>query len=176
MAAGNMVKKIDGKTCLSTSLIAEAFGVTSKAVNSWEKKGCPKIAHGYWYLPDILKWKDECNNKVEVNEDIEKMPINYQKVFYETQLKKAQTENADLKNAIARGDFLLKTEAVADLEKFFIIFKRSAMGLVSKIGVDIAPYLDPTEARRVEAKVRDTINDALEQFSENGVYKASKKR
>ena len=175
MGAVNGIKKIEGKTCLSTQILAEAFGVTSKTINSWEKKGCPKIAHGYWYLPDVLKWKDEVNNQVEVNDDIDKMPINYQKVFYETQLKKAQTENADLKNAIARGDYLLKTEAIADLERFFVIFKRSAMGLVSKVGVDIAPYLEPTEARRVEAKVRDTINEALEQLSQNGIYKARKK-
>ena len=103
--------------------------------------------------------------------DIETMPITYQKVFYETQLKKAQTENADLKNAIARGDYLLKSDAIAELERYFIIFKRAALGLVSKIGVDIAPYVDEVEARRVENKIRETINDALEQFAENGICK-----
>ena len=52
------VKIIEGKTCLSTSFLADAFGVTKKTVNQWEKKGCPKISHGYWYLPDVLKWRD----------------------------------------------------------------------------------------------------------------------
>lgn len=175
MAAAEPLKKIQGKMCLSTKMLAECFGITSKTLNAWEKKGCPKISHGYWYLPDVLNWKDEVNKVQPENEDVDKMPITYQKVFYETQLKKAQTENADLKNAIARGDYLLKSEVIKELERYFIIFKRSAMGLVSKIGIDIAPYLDQLEARRVENKIRDTINDALEQFSENGIYKARKR-
>lgn len=165
------IKVIEGKTCLSTGIIADAFGVTKKTLNQWEKKGCPKISHGYWYLPDVLKWRDEANRQMPEDVDIETMPITYQKVFYETQLKKAQTENADLKNAIARGDYLLKSDAIAELERYFIIFKRSALGLVSKIGVDIAPYVDEVEARRVENKIRETINDALEQFAENGICK-----
>lgn len=174
MAASEPVKKIDGKMCLSTKIMAECFGVTSKTVNTWEKNGCPKVAHGYWYLPDVLHWKDETNKKPADNEDIDKQPIAYQKVFYETQLKKAQTENADLKNAIARGDYLLKDVVIDDLQRYFLVFKRSALGLVSKIGIEIAPYMDQLEARRVENKIKDIIEDALNQISETGYYKAKK--
>jgi len=42
------------------------------------------------------------------------------------------------------------------------------------LGNVISSYVEPVEARRVEQEIADTITDALEQMSVDGVYNARK--
>lgn len=176
MASENLTKEINGKLCLSTSLMAQAFGVSKKTIIQWEKKGCPKEVRGYWFLPDVLAWQKGNEKGRDEGKPLEEMSLDTQKLFYETQLKKAQSENHELKNAITRGDYLEKAYVVEELERYFVIFKRSAIGLVSKIGMEIAPYVDQVEARRLENHIGEIVNDALEQFSVKGVYSPGRKK
>ena len=48
------------------------------------------------------------------------------------------------------------------------------MSLSRKLGSVIGAYVDALEARRAEQEIADTINDALEQLSVEGVYSAKK--
>ncbi|OLN21451.1 hypothetical protein BTO30_14940 [Domibacillus antri] len=90
--------------------------------------------------------------------------------------KEAQSDLSRLKADIANGKYIDKEIAEAELSRFFLIFKKSAMSLSRKLASEVGPYVEPLEARRIEKMLADTINDALEQMSVDGVYHAKKKR
>lgn len=169
-------RDINGKTCITTSYLAKLLAVSERTVREWGKNGCPKEDRGWWYLPDVIAWQNGNEKEKEESQPIEYMSLETQKLFHETQLKKAQSEKEELKNAIARGDYLEKAFVVDELQRFFVIFKRSVQGLSNKLSMEVSSYVDAIEARRLENYIGGIVDDALEQFSVSGVYKASKKR
>ena len=82
----------------------------------------------------------------------------------------------DLKNSIAKGEYLKREEVINELNRFFIVLKRSLMGLSGKLATDIGLYVDQTTARKAESQIKDVIEDALSQMCINGVYEPPKTR
>lgn len=76
---------------------------------------------------------------------------------------------------IAEGKYIEKEIVEAELTRFFLVFKKSAMMLPRKLIGFITGYLDPMELRKVEKQISELINDALNQMSVDGVYNAKKK-
>jgi phage terminase Nu1 subunit (DNA packaging protein) len=54
---------------ISTTQLAEVFGVTDRAVRLWVEKGCPKAGRGKWNLSEVLPWWLE--NIYKAEEDTE---------------------------------------------------------------------------------------------------------
>lgn len=156
-------KKILDKTCISTSFLCEAFGVTRQAVNEWEKKGCPKVARGWWCLTDVLAWRDQ--QAKETDQKLEDMPLTMQKTYWETRCKEEQAEKEKFKNAVLRGDYLEKAAVESDLATFFVIFKQAVMSMPRKLAIVAAQYVGNEKARLMERDAMEVINDALEQWS-----------
>ena len=159
----------DGRVLLATSILGHVFGVTERAIRKWGANGCPQISRGRWDLKQVLEWRGLSEQK---DED-ELAPAGL-KLFYETQLKKAQAEAMELKNDIATGRYIEKDSAAADLRKFVTVLKRSLLGLGRKVSTEASRYLEPVEARKLENDITAIIQDALEQMSVNGIYNAKK--
>lgn len=161
------VKYIENNICFSTSFLAKILRVSSQTINNWEKQGCPKVTHGYWSAYDVMEWREEkYKNKNSGKDDPSKMNMYEQKIYYEVQLKKVQSEFQELKTAILNGDYLEKKDVVAELKRFFIVFKRAAYAMGKKVSAQMSTYVDEVDARLIDNLITDSINQSLEQLSE----------
>lgn len=160
-------KEIDGKVCVTTAFLAESFGVTSKTIADWAKKGCPKVTQGYWYMPDVIRWRDSTLFKrldaADPNEG--EMSLTQRKIYWETECRKAQTENQLFKNAVLRGDYLTKEEVQQGVSNFLAVFKRAVLSLPRKASIIAAQYLGNERARELEESMMEVTVNALRQWS-----------
>lgn len=157
------VKKINGKTCIQTALLAELFGVTQKTLASWAKDGCPKADRGWWALQDVIAWRIDGTG---ADADLENMSLKDQKTYWESQLKKAQTENRELENGIKRGDYIEKKVVADELTAFFVTLKQAMLLLPRKIGILASASVDIDTAKSIEHEVREVVHDALAEWSQ----------
>lgn len=164
----------EGGTIIACTRYAAAyFSVTPATLSNWMKAGCPRVKHGYWDIKAVSEWnaQREGERLAEVaRADPAKMTPSQLKTHYEAELKKEQLESSRLKNQIAGGEYLSKTEIVESLTSFFSVFKSSVLGLGHELGLKVASYVDADEARRVDQMISDRISDALAQMSIDGVY------
>jgi len=175
MTTNKDIKIIDNKLYVNTPELCAILGITQQALSLWEKQGCPKEMRGWWCIADVLRWRGNLLMvDIESDEDIDKLTLKEQKMFFEIRLKQTQIENQDFKNAIAKGDYLLKTDVVSDLQKGLIVLKRSFLALGRKIATDLSGKLDSIECRKVESRINDIVYDGLDQISINGVYDPKK--
>lgn len=157
-------KKILDKTCISTTFLCEAFGVTRQAILKWEKKGCPKVARGWWCLADVLAWRDQQFSESE-GKKVDDLPLTQQKTYWETRCKEEQAENQKFKNAILRGDYLQKSDIERDISTFLVVLKQAATGLSRRMAIVAGRYIGNEKARKMEIEAQEVIADALRQWS-----------
>ena len=164
----------EGGTIIACTKYAAAyFGVTPATLSNWMKAGCPRVKHGFYDIKAVSEWnaQREGEKLAEVaKSDPAKMTPSQLKTHYDAQLKQAQLESMQLKNQIASGEYLPKTDIVAALAKFFSVFRASAMGLGHELGLMVASYVDADGARKADRQITDRIEDALAQMSIDGVY------
>lgn len=167
--------KRDGDTIVvSTKVLCEILEVSDRALTDWKRQGLTQYSRGWWDLKHVLKWRGEIYN---ANSEVTKsINLQQKKLEAEVAFKEAQSELTRLKTDIANGKYIEKELVEAELSRFFIVFKKSAMSLSRKLAAEIGPYVEPIEARRIEKELTETINDALEQMSVDGVYHAKKKK
>jgi hypothetical protein len=177
MATKQLAKVINGKVCLSTAAMTDTFCISQQTLSFWESNGCPKEARGWWSIRDVLEWKGVLGSLgVKSEEDNEKISWNQKKLQAEAKYKEQKAKEAEFKNAVNEGDYILKTDVVIQLEKFFVVLKRSMTSYSRRITTELSGYVDNTTARRIEKIITELTMDALEQLSIDGVYKASKKK
>ncbi|MFY0521009.1 hypothetical protein ACOMCU_24770 [Lysinibacillus sp. UGB7] len=171
---GKVVMRIeDGKMQITTRGLCDLLEVTDKTLTNWRRQGCPQASRGWWELQDVLKWR----GMIQAGEDAEtKKGVNLQFKKLETEIayKESQAELSRIKADLAAGKYVEREFVEMELSRFFLVFKKSATALTRKLGNIISAYADPLEARRAEQEVANTINDALEQLSVDGVYSAKK--
>lgn len=171
------VKIIDDKICLSTGTICEVFDINRSTINRWGDDGCPKAARGWWPLADVLRWRGNTSTSgIQTDDDVEKLSLQQQKLYYEAKYKQAQSEAAAFKNSIQRGEYILKDDIIAELQRFFVVLKRSMLGYSRRIATELAGYVDSITTRRIEKMITELTLDALEQISIDGIYKPQKKK
>ena len=151
--------------------LAGVLGISETRVNQIASEGevFQREADGKLNIPVCVRkyYKDKFDSD---GEDEAK------KLKWEAELKKLQAEAAELKNEIARGEYVEKDEITAELQRFFVVLKRSMLGYSRRIAVEISPYVEPLVARRIEKMVQELTLDALEQISIDGVYEPSAKK
>lgn len=165
------IKNIDNKICFSTSFLSKILKVSAQTINNWEKQGCPKATHGYWCMYDVLEWKEKKLKGNSPKKNVEDMSLEQQKLHYEIQYKKAQSELQEIKKSILNGDYLERKTVINELKTFLIVFRRTAYAMGKKIAAQVSDYVDDAEARKIDILITDTINNALEQMSEGGLEK-----
>ncbi len=169
-------KEIDGQVCVCTQELCEKLGIARKTLTEWEGKGCPKSARGWWPIWELLKWRGLIGNGVKDEEDVAGMSIATKKLKYEMDLKREQAEKAEFANAVIRGEYISKESVTAELQRFFVILKRSMFGYSRKIANELSGIVDSITARKIEKMITELTVDALEQLSIDGVYTATKKK
>lgn len=163
MGKESIYKIENNRLLLSTAGIEKAFNVSRQALSQWGENGCPKQGRGWWDLNEVINWKIERDVGV-VRKEFD-MTDKDRKMLYEADLKKAQAEAAEFKNAITRGDYLEKVQVITDLSRFFSVFKQAAIGIPRKVATEISPFVEVEQSRAVEAMLNDIIRDVLEEFS-----------
>lgn len=175
--ATKLAKVINGKVCLTTAAMTETFKISQQTLSFWEGQGCPKEARGWWSIKDVLEWKGVLTSLgVKSEEDQEKVSWNQKKLEAEAKYKSAKAEEADFKNAINQGEYIKKDDVQHQLEKCFVVLKRSMTSLSRRIANEVSGYLDPLETRKIEKNIMELITDGLEQLAVDGVYQAKKKK
>lgn len=165
-------KIIDGKVCLTTSEIAKVMGVEDRTIQQWGDKGCPKAGRGWWAIGDVLRWRGLVGEGPD-NSD-EKISWSQLKMEYEAKFKEQKAEEAALKNAVSKGEYIKKTDITSELQRFFVTLKMSMTGFSRMIATELSAYVDVLTARKIEKMISEVTIDALEQISINGIYEASK--
>lgn len=166
----NTMKSEETDIIVKTSMLANLFGVTTRTINKWERDGCPKESYGKWSLKQVIAWHDEYIQGKTVEDDVNDMGLKDQKTYFEVQLKKAQSESRELRNAIERGDYLEKNYIQQELARFFTVFKRSSYAMGKKIIADLQPKVTPESLRGIDELVSKDIKYILEQFATKGMF------
>lgn len=176
MAAKQLSKVINGKVCLTTAAMTETLGISQQTLSFWEGQGCPKEARGWWSIKDVLAWKGILSALgIKTEEEGEQISWNKKKLEAEAKLKEQKAKEAEFKNAVNSGDYILKTDIVNELQKFFMVLKRSMTGYSRRIATELSSYVDTITSRRIEKMITELTMDVLEQLSIDGVYKAGQK-
>lgn len=87
-----------------------------------------------------------------------------QKLEAEISLKNSQSELHRLKTAHAQGKYISVEDVKLDYEKFFLIFKKFAMSIPSRVGGAIAGYVEPVVGRGIEKDLQTEVNSMLRSF------------
>lgn len=171
------VKMIEETLCISASYAAELFGVHRNTLAQWVKLGMPKQKSGWYPLKDCFDWV--MNYRLGGSEDDEEGEPKTdaaKKLHHEAKLKEQQAAAAQLKNAVARGEYVRRDEVVSELQRFFTSLKRSMNGYSRSVAMEVAPYVGPELVREIEQSISDKTNAVLLQMSVRGVYHAKKGR
>lgn len=167
------VKEVDGRMLVTTARLCELLEITDKTTTNWKRSGCPQHSRGWWDVKEVLKWRGQ----ISTTEDAATKKgrnLQQEKLEWEVEYKKQQTELTRMKNDIAEGKYIERDFVESELSRFFLVFKKSSTALARKLGNIIGGYVDPLESRRAQQEITDTINEALEQMSVDGVYSARK--
>lgn len=172
-SAGTMV---DGDLCVSFGQMVKILGCVESTLVRYVKRGCPQVDKGVYSVRAVFEWLQVCSMDVQSGEDGEPVfkSLAEQKQYYEAELKKAQVEEREIKNAISRGDYIPKTEIVEELKRVLVVLKKSLKGFSRKVASEISYKYGADEARQAERFVSDLTNNALEQLCIDGVYDARK--
>ncbi|MEK5069802.1 hypothetical protein [Sporosarcina sp. FSL K6-1508] len=164
----------EGRLLITSNRLCKFLEVTDKTLTNWRRQGCPQHSRGWWDLQSVIKWR----GVIQANEDdpVAKKSVNLQqkKLVAEVAYKEAQAELTRIKTDLADGKYIDRETVEAELTRFFMVFRKSAMSLSRKLSKIVADYVEPIEASRVEKELSETIADALDQMSVDGVYSAKK--
>lgn len=166
-------KEEKGRVLIRTNKLCELIEISDRTLTDWKRQGLTQHSRGWWDLQHVLKWRGEIYNGD--SETSKSVNLQQKKLEAEVAFKESQTELARIKMDIAEGKYIEKEIVEAELTRFFLVFKKSAMMLPRKLIGFITGYLDPMELRKVEKQISELINDALNQMSVDGVYNAKKK-
>ena len=170
--AKTVCKVINNKVCLTTAEMMKVMGVTQQSLSQWGEKGCPKSDRGWWAIEDVLRWRGLVGEGPD-NAD-EKSNWTAIKLEAEAKLKEQKAEEAAFKNNIVKGEYIKKDDVTQELQRFFIVLKKSLIGYSRMVATEISSYVEPLVARRIEKLITELTTNALEQISIDGVYEPSK--
>lgn len=168
------IRVIDGNICVSSKELMRILGVTTRTLSLWEGKGCPKAGRGFWDLASVLEWRGLTKAGLKNADKAENNSAMSDKLAAESKLKAAQAAAAEFKTDQLMGKYLDRAFVIDELRTFFTVFKKSTQAMGRSIAMEVGQYLEPKEARRLEKRLNEQLNDILLQLSVEGVYEAKK--
>lgn len=163
-----------------TEVIAQLFGVSVRRIQQLTQEGVIKTTkvledgrtvRRYDLVPTIQSYVKYLSEKAygKAGRSEKEMELREKKMEADAALKESQSELHRLKTEIAAGRYISIEEVKMDYAKFFVVFKKFAMALPSRIIGMIAGALEPVEARRVEKEIAQEINRLLGAFVIAGI-------
>lgn len=158
-------------------IIAQLFGVSVRRIQQLTQEGVlptaetaegrrydlvPTIQNYVRYLSEKAYGKKHSDRETELRE---------QKLQAEIALKESQSELHRLKTDIAAGKYISVEEVTMDYQRFFVVFKRFALGVPARLMDTLSGVVEPLEARRLEKELQQEVKILLESFVAAGVDK-----
>lgn len=162
-------------------IVAKFFGVTVRRVQQLTQEGIietvaavdesGKACRRYELMPTVQRYIQYLSGKAygKAHRTDKEAELREQKMEADIALKESQGELHRLKTAIAAGEYISIEEVKLDYAKFFVVFKKFAMSLPTRISGMLSGVLDPTEARRVEKEVSVEMAELLNSFVVAGI-------
>ncbi len=168
-----------GRLC-RVEVISQLFGVTVRRIQQLTQEGIiptteamedGRTVRRYELVPTIQRYVKYLSEKAygKATRTDKEIELREQKMQADIALKESQGELHRLKTAIAAGEYISVQEVRMDYAKFFVVFKKFAMSLPTRVTSVISNQLDPVEARRIEKEIADEVNRQLGAFVIAGV-------
>lgn len=151
-------------------VIAHLFGVSVRRVQQLTQEGIietvqtpegrrydlgPTVQKYIAYLSDKAYGRDQNKRETELRE---------QKLMADIALKESQGELHQLRTAIAAGKYISVEEVQVDYSRFFVVFKKFALSIPSRVAGTISSVVEPVVARSVEKDLTREVNSMLQGF------------
>ncbi|MCD8366330.1 MAG: hypothetical protein LUC83_11170 [Clostridiales bacterium] len=177
--------KLDGfeENLVRVEKIAKLFGVTVRRIQQITQEGIietvetvdekGRSCRRYDLYSTIQQYVQYLSDRAygKAHRTDKEIELREQKLEADIALKESQGELHRLKTSIAAGDYISVEEVRLDYAKFFVVFKKFAMSLPTRISSMLSGSLEPLEARRIEKEVSGEIADLLNSFVVAGVVK-----
>jgi phage terminase Nu1 subunit (DNA packaging protein) len=165
-----MSNEVSSSSYYKVEVIASLFGISVRRVQQLTQDGIietiqtkegrrydlgPTVQKYVAFLSDKAYGRDQNKRETELRE---------QKLKADIALKESQGELHQLRTAIAAGKFISVEEVQVDYSKFFVIFKKFALSIPSRVAGTIATVVDPVTARAAEKDLTREINGLLQGF------------
>lgn len=151
-------------------VIAQLFGVSVRRIQQLTQDGVietTKTQDGrrYELVSTIQKYvaylSDKAYNKSHSDRELQ---LREQKLKAEVALKESQSELHQIKTAITAGKYIPVEEVQVDYSKFFVIFKKFATAIPSRVAGIVQTVVDPVIARSIEKDLTYEVNSMLQSF------------
>ena len=163
--------KVAGGGMYRVEIIAQLFGVTVRRIQQLTQEGVlptTETVEGRRYdlVPTIQKYVQYLSDKAYGKNKSEKeLEMREQKLKAEIALKESQGELHRLRTDIAAGKYISVEEVTLDYTRFFVTFKKFAMALPARLMDEcLSGYVDPAEARKVEKRLQQEVQQLLSAF------------
>lgn len=165
-------------------VIAKLFGVTIRRIEQMTQEGIiettatiedGKHVRRYALAPTVNRCVKNLSNKARgrkgaadekelKGQQAKEQDLKEKKLLAEIALKESQGELHRLKTAIAMGEYISLEEIKMDYSRFFVLFRKFALSLPSRLVNLYGDSLEPTEARRIEKELGEEVMVLLGQF------------
>ena len=167
--------KSNSKGYYETKVIAQLFGLSVRRVQQLTQDGVietVKTSEGRRYeatstiqrytkyLSDKAYGKSKSDTEVQLKE---------QKLRAEIALKESQGELHKLKTDIAAGRYISVEEIKMDYSRFFVSFKKFAMGIPNRLAGRLIGFIDPVEVRKLEKELQKEVTKLLNSFVSSAI-------
>ena len=110
MAKQNVVIEND-QVIVTAQVVAMVFGVTTRTINEWTKRGCPKVKKNSYNLREVLSWKYSTESTPEgLEAKKQKADIRY---------REARADMEELKRKTMIGEYVAVADIEQDLSELF---------------------------------------------------------
>ncbi|PKM72837.1 MAG: hypothetical protein CVU91_07360 [Firmicutes bacterium HGW-Firmicutes-16] len=162
--AGNSLYKVD--------VVAQLFGVSVRRIQQLTQEQVIKTVRDpngggrkYDLVPTIQAYikflSDKAYGKAHSDQE---STLKEEKLKAEIALKQSQGELHRIKTEIAAGKYISVEEARLDYGHFFVIFKKFALAIPSRIAGHLTGYMEPVAVRAIEKDLATEIKNILQTF------------
>ncbi len=156
-----------------TRVTAAYFGVSAQTLSNWKNAGCPRYKYGFYDIKAVTAWRTQQEADKQAANSLDEpgqLSPAQQKTLVDTKLKEAQLEAAQLRNQIARGDYLPKNEVVQQLSQLLAALRASLRGLGREVGMLAGAHMPPDATRQLEQQIAARISEMLARLATGEVF------
>lgn len=155
----------DNRIMVTSEELGEYFGLSVRRINQMAIEGTLKKEGRRFPLKEnVLVYIQDLQRRANGRTSASEEELKKKKLEADIALKESQGELHQLKTAIATGQYISVEEVQVDYTKFFVTFKKFIMNLPARIIGFVAPYMDPSESRKLEKDITNDLNGMLAAF------------
>lgn len=155
MAKQNVVIEND-QVIVTAQVVAMVIGVTTRTINEWTKRGCPKVKKNSYNLREVLSWKYSTESTPEgLEAKKQKADIRY---------REARADMEELKRKTMIGEYVAVADIEQDLSELFSKIRVRMTNIKHKVLQDLNSSY-PEVAFEVSELIEQEIEKGLKQLA-----------